>query len=60
MEIAEIQIVQKMMLKNKISIPILAARNGIAVSKLRGLLEQKGITTQDKIDTITRNVMGEQ
>lgn len=57
MEIAEIQIIQKMMLKNKISIPILAARNGISVSKLRGLLEQKGITTQDKIDTITRNVM---
>lgn len=57
MEIAEIQIIQKMMLKNKISIPILAARSGIAVSKLRGLLEQKGITTQDKIDTITRNVM---
>lgn len=60
MEIAEIQIIQKMMLKNKISIPILAARSGIAVSTLRGLLQQKGITTQDKIDTITRNVMGEQ
>lgn len=57
MEIAEIQIVQKMMLKNKISIPILAARNGIAVSKLRGLLAQKSVTTQDKIDNIIRYVV---
>lgn len=57
MEIAEIQIIQKMMLKNKISIPILAARSGIAVSKLRGLLAQKAVTTQDKIDNIIRYVV---
>ena len=57
MEIPEIQIIQKMMLKNKISHQLVATNNGIGVSKLKALLAGKAITTQEKIDNIMRYVV---
>ena len=56
MEIAEIQIIQKEMLKKKISMQDVARNNGIFVSKLQQILSGKATVTQDKIDRIIKYV----
>ena len=56
MEIPERQIVQKEMLKKKISMQDVARNNGIFVSKLQQVLSGKATVTQDKIDRIIKYV----
>lgn len=56
MEIPERQIIQKEMLKKKISMQDVARNNGIFVSKLQQVLSGKATVTQDKIDRIIKYV----
>jgi transcriptional regulator with XRE-family HTH domain len=56
MEIPERQIIQKEMLKKKISMQDVARNNGIFVSKLQQILSGKATVTQDKIDRIIKYV----
>ena len=56
MEIPERQIIQKEMLKKKISMQDVARNNGIFVSKLQQVLSGKATITQDKIDRIIKYV----
>ena len=56
MEIPERQIIQKEMLKKKISMQDVARNNGIFISKLQQVLSGKATVTQDKIDRIIKYV----